>query len=258
MSAHSGYRLFLIGLGHLCNHVTSLNRASVYAGLWDRIDWHRTVGEMTGETTSWWLIDEKLSNQKFLMVSADEPHAADVKLAAEQLKNRLRAIVQPYPSISASMPRTPFPAISLGQVAQDLRSGLEKRGAWRIRLIGDVARTQRKMARIRCRRATILKALADAGKGEQLRQLLFRLFHSWAERGLPQRKAEKGFIDIAERIGQRDFRSERGEWLAMEAAYWKRSASPLRSKRRAMRCGACWSRRSTRARPWTKRQSCRT
>ncbi|WP_373233181.1 response regulator [Cohnella sp.] len=221
LTAHSGYQIFLVGLGHLCNHVTSLNRAPFYAAMWDRIDWQRAVGETAGETASWWLIDEKLSNQKFLIVAADERKAADVKLAAEKLKNRLIEIVKPYP-VNISVPkRNAVTGSELWQVAQELRSGLENRTVLgRSSVICDTGELGREDDGANPMTVSVhnqLKALANVGHGEKLKQLLFQQFRLWNEKEFPQRKAEKAIIEIAERIALRDDRTERGESRDLEA-----------------------------------------
>ncbi|KRF18419.1 response regulator transcription factor [Paenibacillus sp. Soil787] len=217
--SHSGFQMYLLCLGNLCNHVTSINRAQHYSHLWGKIDWEQTVEQFPYELQNWWLIDEMLSNQKFLIIAAGENEDIDIKFSAELLKASLLAVVEPY-SLNISIHSGHTTSQELWEVAQELRSQLEKEmviGKSGIICNSKEIKKEASASMIPASMNSKITSLLVAGNRELLRPVIFNLLESWERAAFPQRLIEKGLGDLVDIFWRNTLLSREEEWNDVKA-----------------------------------------
>ncbi|RED61832.1 response regulator transcription factor [Cohnella lupini] len=216
------YQIVLICLGNLCNHVTSINRAYFFADLWGQIDWEQTIEQLPSKSQSWWLIDEKLSNQKFLILSAAENNEiSDIQSTAEWLQASLLAAVAPY-AVNISVHAEITPNHELWKVAQELRSRLERNmllGKSSIHFSSSEIKSKREDSSggVSPSAYNRISSLLETDNTELLRPALFKLFESWETAGYSQRQIEKTFGDLIDLFRRSKILIGKDEWDDIEA-----------------------------------------
>jgi Response regulator containing CheY-like receiver domain and AraC-type DNA-binding domain len=117
---NSNYYLFLICIGHLCNHLPSGKLTSFFSSIWSGIKW----SDLITWNTHWWLIDEKQPNQKFLITEAKDAIGNPLTFA-ERLKDSLTKLVNPL-QVNICLDTNTIPYEKTGITAQKLRFQLDK------------------------------------------------------------------------------------------------------------------------------------
>ncbi|WP_239297685.1 response regulator [Paenibacillus sp. ACRRY] len=122
---HVVFQMFLINAGNLCDHITSLKHSASFNSLWLRINWQELINRTTTPILDWWLIDEKMLNQKFLIIAYPIGNKEDILATGETLWRILINVLAPY-TVSICMHAEMIAKDQLWKASQDLRMLMEQ------------------------------------------------------------------------------------------------------------------------------------
>ncbi|WP_394926292.1 helix-turn-helix domain-containing protein [uncultured Robinsoniella sp.] len=89
------FMLFLICFGNLKNHISGLTVQADAASLFSEQTMQKALDTCFSEQESWWLIDERDINQKFLIVTANQNDEKEIQQHANALQSVLEKIYTP-------------------------------------------------------------------------------------------------------------------------------------------------------------------
>lgn len=194
----SKFSMFLICIGHLSSHLLLMSQPQRFFDFWSAIDWKEIVDELPGNIPNWWLVDEKMVNQKFLIISSQDMTLEEIKDIAEKLKNKLDKYVTPF-CVNISTEYCFYPYNEIQGMAQKLRNQLEKGLVMGIsKIIESTERINNDFSfqPIGSNLANTINSMITSKKYNMLNQTLFKLFQSWEESNYSQRAIEKALSQL--------------------------------------------------------------
>lgn len=89
------FAIFLICLGHICEHLTVLDNLSFFRKRWEELNISKFLDAYENIWKMWWIVDDKHPNQKFIILSFEPHQTAHLTVFAEQLKDAARQRLSP-------------------------------------------------------------------------------------------------------------------------------------------------------------------
>lgn len=195
---HSVFQMFLICIGNLCNHITSMNNASMFGRLWREVDWPFIIPQMSPAIQDWWLIDEKMSNQKVLIMAFPDDYKGAAQPAAERLQQLLQEAVSPYP-VTISLLSGVTKQTELWERVQRLRLLMEQGviiGKSQILVVPET----HQQAELRIPALPLLQLKSVLDNREAFRKMVYEHFQALELAAVPQRRAEASFAELIRMI----------------------------------------------------------
>lgn len=193
--------LLLLCVGNLCSTVIPPAQYRAFQALWKSIPIEHLMNTFTTEQEHWIVIDEKVPNQKFLLLSAGERDAEGIDELVEHIQ---AAIVQYAGEIPVHICHLGESVLwgDIWQQAQLLRSTMDRE------LVATVSRIMRPTASSSALQAQLinnsmklkLRAQVQAGNVEFMKRELFHTFHVWEQARIPQRLLEKATLHLLRSI----------------------------------------------------------
>lgn len=101
----ASFYLYHITLGNLYNAAFTPEIETRYITYWQKLDWDRFLPSIHQSIENWWLIDECMANQKFLLILDKEQPQSSQEIA-EALSQQIRAI---HPDLPVTICNAPAP-----------------------------------------------------------------------------------------------------------------------------------------------------
>ncbi|QGQ99413.1 response regulator [Paenibacillus psychroresistens] len=195
---HEHFIVFLICIGHLGTHLTAAKQTEQFSLLWAKLPLAEMFASIIHEHEKWWLIDEKLPNQKFLVLSAKQRTPEEIQLMAEQIRRMLIPYAEPY-YINLCSTFSNIAKTDIWEEAQTLRIRLDQElvmgqsavfhGKLFVKkpsqpLLFDTSMQNKWMASI------------QTGNKTYLKEQLLGLFNKWESLHYPQRQLEKALSQL--------------------------------------------------------------
>ncbi|WP_310831700.1 response regulator transcription factor [Paenibacillus pedocola] len=191
---HAVFQMFLICAGNLCNHITSLKYASLFKELWLQADWTAITAQISTSIQDWWLIDEKMPNQKFLIIAFPEHFRGDLQSIGGQLSSSLLEMLVPYP-ITVCTHGSLIRQSELWETAQHLRLLMEQGVCLGKSQVLIYAKNQTQhVAGAAALSAQQLKPVLDNRRA--LRKLIYEYCAALGRDSVPQRQSESSFAEL--------------------------------------------------------------
>ncbi|CAN7365324.1 response regulator [Paenibacillus sp. LjRoot153] len=200
---NSFFLIYLLGIGNLSNYMTLNNRIHFFEQCWAKFNWEQIIKQLPLQTLNWWVIDEKLSNQKFLVLSVAPNKDIEPEAVTRVLHSLLIQSVSPYP-VSIATDYSNSSNQGLWDTAQKLRLAFEKgivlgKSSF-INNFDPQVPEKPNIQLISPAFSTKISSLLEPLKNDIIKKLIFDLFDAWEVAEFPQRLVEKGFMELIQTI----------------------------------------------------------
>ena len=117
--------LYLTCIGNLQKAAVPSTESLNYSEIWKRIDWDKILGKVWKPFQKWWVIDERVPNEKFLILAIGNETERNIIDCADMLKDTLLPITHPF-NITLCTDYISIDYSHIWQTAQKLRSYMEQ------------------------------------------------------------------------------------------------------------------------------------
>jgi len=121
----SRFAIFLVCLGHICEHLTVLDNRSYFRKCWNELNISALLGAYENIWKRWWIVDDKHPNQKFIILSLEPHQATQLKVFKEQLKDAVGQQLTPM-IVNICASNTLIPYKEIWRLSQKMRLHLRQ------------------------------------------------------------------------------------------------------------------------------------
>lgn len=118
------FAVLLISLGHLLRHFSSYESVVHFQECWKHIGLESYIESHSLGCSKWWLIDDRLPNQKFLILSFPSGYKADIPALGKELLYYILPLVRPL-IVNICSSKNPSPYNEIWLTSQKIRFHLE-------------------------------------------------------------------------------------------------------------------------------------
>ena len=193
----SSFLLFLICIGNLQSTPHSSQSSSSY-NEWENMWLDSVLNTPSLKIRSWWLVDEHVPNQKFLIVSLDDTGYANITDIAQNLKAHLLEHI-PNSTVNICFYHEKIEYCDIWNVSQELRGLMEQNlviGISQLHSYKDAPIKACPIAYIDEKIKNRLQIFIQNLDLENLKIELVSLLRGWVLNKIPQRQFEKGIQKI--------------------------------------------------------------
>lgn len=191
-SENEEFVIFMINIGNLTTQLLSIQNREIFSEIWSSILWEKIVSEVMPDMNEWWLVDETISNQKFLVVSSDKSRLSLFQYAKE-LSELLEAHTQGF-SVSIAIPPASISYNEIETYAKSLRILMDDRLIMcRSQIIQSKLSQEQIMSNIQ---ESVINEAIEINDVGLLKEALVAIFRQWVREYLPQRMVEKQLVDL--------------------------------------------------------------
>ncbi|MEC0226475.1 response regulator transcription factor [Paenibacillus alba] len=198
---HNEFIVLLICLGNLAAPITPPHHISFFQELWSNICFDTMLSRTLKGEETWFVIDEKACNQKFLLISADNRRSEEVKLIVQEISASLSTHVKQLP-VTIAYSNTIMKHSDILEKAQQLRILLDRALVIGQSFILHCVKNAGKTTPVLMDQAfrNRISTCIQSGEPNSLKQALFPVFDNWIQARYPQRLLEKTISHLLQLI----------------------------------------------------------
>lgn len=200
----SYFIIFLICIGNICDESTS--EKMPYRAIVENIYWDSIIKTTLGNTGKWWVFDERLYNEKFIIIAPQDSLNINVLEIAEILKSALSTCTNSL-SVTICTEDAPIPISDIGNASIRLRLRLNQRlvlGKSSVILSSKTNSTLFPIPSVSQKTENAINIAIQNGNKYFLNNEIQNLFKQWEENQYPQKWIEKALQQLI-KILQRKF-----------------------------------------------------
>lgn len=186
------FMLFLVCGGNLLDQLSDAKSRAVFEKIWSGVHWEQIVCDVVSEYGEWWVIDENICNQKFILIATDTIRINPVK-CAEKLLTDIKKYFIPY-DVSVAVYPEYIEYGQIGETSHKLREVMEGRKEIYRSQILVYAQNEKKKERMITEREFL--AVCDMDDFAKLKRYMEKLFGIWEEQNIPQRIFQQAIRDM--------------------------------------------------------------
>lgn len=191
---NKNYHIHLICIGNLYTFTADVLDTDYYDRLWSMIDFPKIVDRCWDESASWWMIDDKIFNQKFLIV-ADSEQIANTT----ELMNAISSSLLDSVPVTLCTEETPIGLEHFRDTSRILRSSIELNLLFcrsSLIVIRNRKPADRPAFHIDSVHMSSIKTLVNQQHFDSMQSELKHLFTYWETSNITQRMLEKQLINL--------------------------------------------------------------
>lgn len=188
------FQIHLICIGNLYTFTADVLDTDYYDRLWSMIDFPNIVDRYWDESVSWWIIDDKIFNQKFLVVVDDE-HVANTT----ELMNAISSSLLDSIPVTICTEELPVGLEEFRDTSRSLRTSLERNLLYcrsSLILIRNRRPADRPAYNFDSVHMNSIKTLMDQQQFDSMQSELQHLFIYWETSNITQRLLEKQLVNL--------------------------------------------------------------
>ena len=196
ISEKNNYMVFMFNIGNLTSPLLSIQNGKLFANIWDRISWSDVIKQCIGHGYDWWLFDENISNQKFLVVATDRISAPMSKYASNLL-SILKTYIDSF-SLTIAISENCVNYESIDRCSKELRILMDDK------LVLCTSKILRVTDKDHINPITLddkeLQGILQLSDINIIKRYFEHKFKKWIENDIPQRTIEKSFLELLIKI----------------------------------------------------------